>query len=362
MQLKRLTCKNFRCLSDLSFAPDPGINVIRGRNAQGKTSVLEAVLVAATSKSHRTNVDSELVARGQDGFSIALDVRRRDRDVTIETNWWQGAKRFKVNGVAQTKISDILGAVRVVFFSPEDIALVKGAAAVRRKFLDMSLSQLSRTYLEALQRYRQALRQRNELLRAHRVDPDLLAPWDAQLAEHGTQIREERAAFVHQIAGLAQSAYARFTAGEPLRIEYRSDVPLDDALEDVLEKQQESDIRRKTTGRGPHRDDIEIHVQETPARSHGSQGQQKSIALAIKLAEVELVKRQTGEYPILMLDEVLAELDDMRAERLFESIGGEVQCILTTTELAGRRVAVNTPHEDFFMSAGGMMKERPVEA
>lgn len=352
MHLYELRCKDFRCLEDLRLEPSPGLNIIRGRNAQGKTSILEAILYAATSKSHRTSSESELVAHGTERFSLALKVQRADRAVDIDANWSRGAKRFKVNGVAQSRISDILGQVRVVFFSPEDVGLVKDGPSVRRKFLDMELSQLNRNYLHALQRYRQALRQRNELLRSGKAEADLVCVWDEQLAEHGETIRRERADFVRELGVGAGRAYDRISGGEPLEILYEGDVPPGDSLSETLQLSLDSDIRRKTTTRGPHRDDVQIKVNLHPARTYGSQGQQKSIALAIKLAELELVKHRTKEYPILMLDEVLSELDDNRAERLFGAISGDVQCLLTTTELDDRRNTIPGEHEDFFVDCG----------
>ena len=352
MYLDRLTCTGFRCLQKIDFEPGPRINLVHGGNAQGKTSLLEAIFFAATSKSHRTNVEGELAAHGESGFSIKMNVRRRDRKVILEANWHEGTKRFRINGVRQPRVSDILGTVSVVFFSPEDIALVKGSAAVRRKFLDMELSQINPLYLAALQRYRQALRQRNELLRARKVDLDQLKAWDQQLAEHGEILRRERSGFIAELAELAREAYARISGGEILSLEYRSDVPSEEALVDVLERNRSSDVKRRMTGRGPHRDDLDIQVDGHPARSHASQGQQKTAALALKLAELELVKRRVGEYPILMLDEVLAELDAQRARHLFDAIDSEVQCIVTTTELETRPDLFGESCTNFNIEAG----------
>lgn len=330
MYLKRLTCTGFRCLKDILFEPSPGLNVIHGDNAQGKTSILEALLFAVTSKSHRTTTESELVAYQAEGFHIAAEAARADRDVLVEANWWRGAKRFKVNGVAQTRVSDILGKITVTFFSPEDISLVKAGASVRRKFMDMELSQLNPQYLAALQKYRQILRQRNELLRTKDPAPDLLAAWDTQLAQHGALLIAERRTFVEELAELAQVAYAQIAHNEPLRMNYKPDVEPDADFAAILEKTRKTDLQRKMTTRGPHRDDIQLSIDNHPARSTASQGQQKSAALAIKLAELNLIHRRTGEYPILMLDEVLAELDQHRASHLFSAIEKGVQCLLTT--------------------------------
>lgn len=337
MRLVDFHCHGFRCLKDVHLEPSEGITLIRGNNAQGKTSILEAILYAATSKSHRTNRETDLVAYDQAGFRLRAQAQRSDREVTIEVNWWDGAKRFKVNGVAQTRISDILGKISVVLFAPEDIVLIKGTAAHRRRFLDMELSQIRPVYLNALQQYRQVLRQRNELLRQSDPGPDLLGVWDEQLAQHGAILVDERAAFVAQLAELGKAAYERIAGGEQIEVRYQPDVPGNESLRAVLEKARASDLRRQMTMRGPHRDDLEVRVAGQPARNFGSQGQQKTAALALRLAEVQLIHSRTGEYPIFMLDEALSELDAERSERLLDALGKEVQCLLTTTDLTSGR-------------------------
>lgn len=338
MYLTQMKCERFRCLAEVCFAPEPGINVIRGDNAQGKTTLLEAILFAATSKSHRTASEGDLVQYGAEGFSVRTWAQRADREITIEANWWQGAKRFKVNGVAQTRLSDILGRLNVVLFSPEDVELVKGGAASRRRFLDMEISQIDAGYLNALQQYRQVLRQRNELLRVPQPDPSLVAVWDAQLARHGASVITGRAGFIEELSGRAAQAYARIAESESFAVAYQPDVRSPEDLAAVLDKSRDSDIRRRMTQRGPHRDDLEILIGEHPARHYGSQGQQKTAALALRLAELDLVRAHIGEYPVLLLDEVLAELDAHRAERLLGAIGPEVQCIMTTTERERSRI------------------------
>ena len=351
MYLNELTCTGFRCLTDIRFEPIRGINIVRGENAQGKTSLLESILFAATSRSHRTNLETDLVAHDAEGFQLALDVSREDREVSLQVNWWHGEKRVKVNGVAQTRMSDVLGKVRLVFFCPEDIALVKGSASVRRKFLDMELSQLNPAYLAALQQYRQVLRQRNELLRAKTPDAAQLDAWDQQLIRHARVLITERAAFAKELGRFASLAYQAIAQEEEMALVYRPHTGADE-LEESLRASRASDLRRKQTTHGPHRDDIEITIGPELARSHGSQGQQKSAALAVKLAELELVKSRTGEYPILMLDEVLAELDAKRSEHLFDAIHPDVQCILTTTDLDVRGRTDGRDTADFLMEQG----------
>lgn len=351
MHLERMNCQGFRCLQHVEFRPHPGVNIIRGMNAQGKTSLLEAILFAATSKSHRTNLDSDLVRHGEEGFQITLEVRRDDRTTTLEATSWKNQKRVKLNGIPQTKMSDILGKVRVVFFSPEDIALTKGGAAVRRKFLDMELSQSSPTYLKALQNYRQVLRQRNELLRERAPENSLIDVWDKQLVTHGNVLIRERSAFIERLAVLASEAYGKIAPEDRLVIAYKPSVTEDTFLE-TLGSTHSSDLKRKLTGHGPHRDEVEITINDQPARSHASQGQQKSAALALKLAELELIYENTSEYPILMLDEVLAELDQNRSQQLFDAIDPKVQCLLTTTEEEDRITPLGKPTHSFRIHAG----------
>lgn len=355
MYLDELKCQAFRCLADIRFEPSRNINLIRGKNAHGKTSLLEAILFAATSKSHRTTVEADLAAHGEEGFRIALHVMRADREVALEVNWWQGDKRVKVNGVPQSRMSDTLGKVRVVLFSPEDIALVKGSASTRRKFLDMELSQLSPAYLNALQHYRQVLRQRNELLRAQQPDSAQLDAWDEQLIRYGRILIRERASFTEELGEFSARAYNAIAHEEKLTLHYRPDIP-EDGLEKALQDSRASDMRRKQTSHGPHRDEIDFIIDGKPARSHASQGQQKSAALAVKLAELELVRQRTDEYPILMLDEVLAELDAGRANRLFDAIDEEVQCILTTTELCHTRNVPTRGATIFMMENGNLSR------
>lgn len=337
MRLLELTCRNFRCLAEFRIEPGPGINVIRGRNAQGKTSILEAALYAATSRSHRTSLESDLTAKGAEGFSIRARAKTSDRHVDIEAYYHRGAKRFKVNGAAQTRLSDILGKLSVVLFTPEDIALVKGAAAVRRTFLDMELSQLSPRYLHALQEYRHTLRQRNEALRVPKHDPALVEVWNGRLALHGETLISERNAYVEEASAAASRAYAQIADDEQLSVAYRPDVAPGERFEEVLALSLDSDVRRGTTQHGPHRDDLELLVAGEKARSRASQGQQKSAALALKLGHVNVIHARTGEFPVLMLDEVLSELDDQRARRLFDAIDMRVQCLVTTTDVENRK-------------------------
>lgn len=358
MRLTQVQCRNFRCLANVDFKPEPGINVIRGRNAQGKTSILEAILYATTSKSHRTNQDAELVRHGEDSFSITVHATSPASDLRIDANYWRGAKRFKINGVALDRISGILGRVHVVFFSPEDLGLVKGSAAQRRRFLDMELSQMCPQYLTALQEYRTVLRQRNQLLRDATGTPAAIDEWDALLVRHGAAVMRERREFIQDLGRYATRFYADIAEGESLSVQYAPDVAHEDELLDKLIASRDSDLRRQQTVHGPHRDDIEFRIHDTPARSHGSQGQQKTAALSVKLAEIALVVDRAGQTPVLMLDEVLAELDDVRAAKLFAAIPDDVQTLITTTDVSGTRNTGFRPQATFGIQSGAL---NPIE-
>ena len=352
MWLTQLTCRCFRCLGDIEFAPGPGLNIVHGDNAQGKTSLLEALLYVCTARSHRTQQERELVRHGEEGFSITARAERSDREVSLEAHYWQKAKRFKVNGVSQTRISDILGRINTVFFSPEDVGLIKGGGSPRRRFLDMEISQINAPYLAALQQYRQVLKQRNSLLKHPRPDVAMLEVWDAQLVGPGETLMRERARFVAALSELAATAYGRIATQEDLQLTYTPDVDEAGSFEAALARSRDTDIRRRQTMRGPHRDDIEIVIAGKSARVYGSQGQQKSAALALKLAEIDLIHDQTGEYPILMLDEVLAELDAHRAQHLFESLVDKVQCLVTTTERELTEKIGGRPYRRYQMTRG----------
>lgn len=352
MHLLEIRCTHFRCLESIVWRPGRGLNLVRGENAQGKTSLLEAMLYCATSKSHRTTQETDLAAHGSDSFRIEMDVERGDRQVGLGCYWAAGAKRFKINGVAQAKLSELLGKVGVVLFSPEDIELVKGGAGLRRRYLDMEVSQVSQPYLTALQGYRQALRQRNELLRRGARNAEVFLPWEEQLARHADAVVKLRGEFIAELSERAAVKYDAIAQAEGLELRYAPDAEHGAALRDALERGRESDLRRKVTQHGPHRDDVHIFLDGQPARTRASQGQQKSIVLAIKLAEVDLMRDRMGDYPILMLDEVLAELDAKRAERLLAALAPDVQCFMTTTQVDTTPALGDRLFDDFRIAGG----------
>lgn len=351
-----MTCRHFRGLSDMEFTPGAGINLLYGGNAQGKTSVLEAILYAATARSHRSTNDADLVCHEKEDFHIYLEGETAKRSLSIEAHWWKGAKRFKVNGVAQNRLSDLLGQLCVVFFSPDDIALIKGGASVRRLFLDMELSQLSTPYLRALQQYRQALRQRNEMLKHLQFDAELMGLWEAQLAAQGSRLMDERAAYIAQLSAIASPLYSQIVEKEPLEIIYTPDIPDKEEFASLLERSRKTDQQRRSTGRGPHRDDLDILISGRSARVFASQGQQKSAALIVKLAEVALVHGRLGDYPLILLDEAVAELDENRTHRLFRALPEGAQVLITTAQPAQLPETIRSDSRVFRLEKGTLEK------
>ena len=331
MRLEKIVCEQFRRLSRVAVEPDPGLNVFFGGNAQGKTSLLEAALYATTARSHRASVDRELVQHGAEGFYVALWAAGMGGRVMVEARWWQGVKRFRVNGAVPERLSDLLGRVQVVLFAPDDQELVKGAASARRRFLDICLSRIQGRYLRALQAYRQALRQRNALLKGTRPDPVLLESFDALLAREGTILTETRAEWVTRLDAAASALYRDLAEQrETLRLRYAPDIRDTGQYLEVLLRSRESDLRMGSTGRGPHRDELQMLVEDRPLDVFGSQGQQKSAALALRLAEAVLTREASGETPALLLDEIFSDLDERRSERVLDAVPPDAQALVTT--------------------------------
>ncbi|MCE5313842.1 MAG: DNA replication/repair protein RecF [Armatimonadota bacterium] len=348
MHIKTLNLTNFRNYEHLDIELADGLNVLVGRNAQGKSGILEAVYVLATSKSHRTSRDMDLIRIGE-GFSrlCAEVVRSQRNDTILELALSRTEhKSVKINKVKHPKIGDIVGQLNAVIFSNSDIDMVRGEPSGRRRFLNLEISQVSPHYIHALGRYKRVLDQRNNLLReikSSRVQSGDIDAWDMQLAQYGATIISRRAKFIGFLAGSAARIYSDLTGGsEELGVSYKPSVdPGTDASEDEIAQRfakglaakREIDIMRGTTTSGPHRDDVSLSVNGIPAREFASQGQQRSAAIALKLAEIDLMEEYVGESPVVLLDDVMAELDEMRRARVLEVTLGRCQTFITTTSL-----------------------------
>lgn len=336
MILKSLELSNFRNYDFLSIELDKGTNILFGDNAQGKTNILEAIYLCATTKSHKGSKDCDIVKFGADEAHIRAYLQKNEDEVRIDMH----LRRNKSKGIAidQTRIrkaAELLGIMNVVFFSPEDLSIIKNGPAERRRFVDMELCQLDSFYLYNLNHYNKIVNQRNRLLKDLYLNPslrDTLNIWDSQLASYGCKLIERRIAFVEQLNEIISDIHYRLSGGkENIRIVYEPDVK-EEFFEEELRKNQERDVRLKMTTVGPHRDDFSFVAGDIDIRKFGSQGQQRTAALSLKLSEIELVKKMTKDTPILLLDDVLSELDSNRQNYLLNNIG-DIQTIITCTGL-----------------------------
>lgn len=342
MIVKRLAVENFRPYEQAELFPAPGVTLLYGGNAQGKTALIEALYLCCTGRSHRTSRDLELIKTGQPFSRVTVAAERRDGRHDVEILLRPGEKkRITIGGSVASRSGELMGHVTGVLFSPEDLRMVKDGPAERRRFIDMELSQMRPAYYAALQRYNRALLQRGTLLRTG--DLTCLDAWDEQLAKSGAEIMRARIQFVEKLSAIARGVHEGISGGEALEIEYRPGAkaePEAGALLKLLQEARAADIRRQTTSVGPHRDDLAFLIAGSDARAYGSQGQQRTLALALKLSELEVMKAETGEYPVLMLDDVMSELDPDRRRLLLERLSG-VQTVIASTDpadLAGARV------------------------
>ncbi len=336
MILKSLELKNFRNYERESFTFDPGTNVLYGDNAQGKTNVLEAVFLGGTTKSHKGNTDNELIKRGENEAHIRYTVDKNGRETTVEFHLHkQGKKGIAIDRIPIRNSEELLGLCHLVFFSPEDLGIIKDGPEIRRRFIDMELCQMNRIYLHYLTDYRKNLKQRNSLLKQISENPslkDTLEIWNAGLLNNGRKIISLRKEFIEMLHKIMKEKHSHLTGGaEDINMIYEPSVT-EDAFEEKLFLATDRDIYLGTTSVGPHRDDIAFLNGDEDIRKFGSQGQKRTAALSLKMAEIELVEKMIGEKPILLLDDVLSELDRKRQNYLLEQIKG-VQTLITCTGL-----------------------------
>jgi len=345
LYLASLQLDAFRNYNSLSVQFSPGLNVLYGDNAQGKTNLLEAIHFLATGRSHRTSRDQDLIMEGRPALRARAEVVRKTGSIEVELNYGlETRKQLKINGVPERKIARLVGSLAVVFFSPDDLQLLKGPPSGRRRFLDLELSQISQNYLHHLMTYNRLVNQRNTLLKQPTVDAHLLAVYDDQLVETAAQLIVRRAEAVRRLSPLAAHFHALLSDGrEDLRLAYQSQgvdeegqADLDSVaarLRRALASLQGEERRRQVTLVGPHRDDIAIWVAGRDARLYASQGQQRTAVLALKLAELQFMTEEIGEAPVLLLDDVASELDPNRRNYLLAVVQEGVQSFITCTDL-----------------------------
>lgn len=336
MKLLSIELKNYRNYRETHIDFDKNVTIFFGDNAQGKTNVLEAIYVCATTKSHRSAKDRDLILFGEDEAHIKMMLEEGDRKVRVDMHIKKNkSKGIAVDGVMLKKASDLFGYLNVVFFSPEDLNIIKNGPGERRKFIDFELCQLDKIYLHNIVNYNKVLSQRSRLLKDMAFFPDfmqLLEVYDSQLNLYGDVVIRSRKKFIGQLNDIIKDIHQKLTGGkEELEIIYEMDVDEGNIL-DTLQKNRERDIKQKVTNAGPHRDDIKFVINGIDVRRFGSQGQQRTAALSLKMAEIRLVEMMTNEKPILLLDDVLSELDCNRQNYLLNSIK-DIQTLITCTGL-----------------------------
>ena len=341
MIIESLELKNFRNYRELSLPLSPGVNLLYGDNAQGKTNVLEALFFCASAKSHRGSRDREMIRFQEEEAHIRLNLLKREVPYRIDIHLKKDkSKGIAVNGVPIRRASELFGVVNVVLFSPEDLNLIKNGPSDRRRFMDLELCQMSRAYVQVLLRYNQALQQRNRLLKDIPFRPELLETldlWDSQLVSSGIEIIRFRRRFVDELKPVIRKIQDKLTGStEPLTVLYEASTSEENFAEQLL-RSRDSDLKQRITSVGPHRDDLGFFLDREEAggkgmdlRRFGSQGQQRTAALSLKLSEIELMEHHLGDHPVLLLDDVLSELDDSRQKQLLSSIR-EIQTLITST-------------------------------
>ena len=336
MIIKSIELTNFRNYDSLSLEFDKGTNILYGDNAQGKTNVLEAIYLSSITKSHKGSKDQDIIRFGENESHIRTYLEKDGDTYKVDMHLRKsGSKVIAVNGQKLKKAAGLLGLLNVVFFSPEDLSIIKNGPSERRRFIDMELCQLDSFYLYNLNNYNKIVNQRNKLLKDIYTNYSLketLDIWDSQLISYGSKIIERRIAFINQLNEIIYDIHKKLSGDkEDILIKYEPNVLIEE-FESKLKQNQEKDIKLKMTTVGPHRDDICIDVNGIDIRKFGSQGQQRTAALSLKLSEIELVKKITKDTPVLLLDDVLSELDSNRHKYLLDSIGN-IQTIITCTGL-----------------------------
>ena len=354
MRIKSLKLLYFRNYLSTNIEVHPSLNVLVGNNANGKTNIIESIFCLALGKSYRTKSDSECIMFGEAATAMSCVVNKNDKNLDIMLGINNKGKSAKIAGIKKTKLTDFVGELNVVLFSPEDLQLVKGSPALRREFINREFYQYSRIYHKYYLMYQHLLKQRNLYLKDMRKNPKdemflaYLETITSQLAKVAIYITKERVSFVHEISALTYQNMLNISNGqETLKIKYKSSVLeslnitdvndtnfTEENLVKVMMKKSFDDIMRGSTKIGPHQDDLEFYINDLDAKMYASQGQQRSIVLSLKLAEINYLKSKTGTYPVLLLDDVLSELDKNRQLKLLDAINENVQTFITTPSIS----------------------------
>ncbi len=370
MHIERLELKNFRNYDSIELDFSSKINVLIGENAQGKTNLMESLYVLSMAKSHRTSNDKELIRWEADYGKIKGDVQKKYGRLPLELTLSKKGKKAKVNHIEQTRLSNYIGQLNVVMFAPEDLNLVKGSPQVRRRFLDMEIGQISPVYLHDLLQFQKVLKQRNHILKQNQGKSTLkdvmFDVYTEQYIEAAVKVVQKRFQFMEYLQKWAEPIHFGISRGlEKLTVAYDSTIGIEADwsekdmkahIEKRLQDNQKRELDRGVTLYGPHRDDLKFNVNNYDVQVYGSQGQQRTTALSLKLAEIELIKQEVGEAPVLLLDDVLSELDDYRQSHLLNTIHGDVQTFVTTTSVDGIAHETIQQARMFHVEQGGIDK------
>lgn len=348
MFIKSIDLNDYRNYEHVHIDLEKGVNIFYGDNANGKTNILESIYLCGTTKSHRGSKDKEIIKFNKDEAHIRLLFEKNEIDYQIDMHLRkEKSKGIAVNGVKLKKAAELLGIMNIILFSPEDLSIIKNGPSDRRKFVDTELCQLDKVYLYNLTNYNKIVNQRNNLLKDISFHPELrdtIDVWDSQLVSLGKKIIERRRNFVDELNDIIFDIHKNLTGDkESLLIKYEPDVD-EDFFEETLNKNLEKDIKYKITSVGPHRDDFDFYINGNDVKKYGSQGQQRTVALSLKLAEIKIVEKLTNNVPILLLDDVLSELDSNRQNYLLNSIE-DIQTIITCTgldEFVNSRIKIDT--------------------
>ncbi|MDD2370908.1 MAG: DNA replication/repair protein RecF [Firmicutes bacterium] len=351
MILKNISLKNFTNYEDAYCDFDENINIFVGDNAQGKSNLLESIYYISTISSSKKNKDRELIKWGRDYFSISAHFFNQHGENKVSVKVVGNKKEVYLNNYKIEKRKEYIGYLITVIFNPEDLYIIKGEPALRRQYIDNELSKTDVEYFVDSIKYKKVLEQRNILLKEYKrkkVSDELMDIWEEQLSKYGIKIINKRLELIDQLKEISKKIHYRITDdAENLQISYQTNIDIEnieDSYRQLMKKNRQKDIERGYTSVGPHRDDLEILINGISAKKFASQGQQRTISLSLKISEIEFIKRKTGEYPILLLDDVLSELDKNRKHKLLEEIENKVQTIITTTDL--------NDIENFFIDKG----------
>ena len=331
MKIQKIQLKHFRNYSNLEISLGKGINIFYGNNAQGKTNILEAIFLCSIGRSFRTNKEKELIQFGEDFATVQLDFAKKDREGSVKYTI-HPKKSITVNGVKIKRLSELLGNINTVIFTPDDINILKNGPAARRKFLDIYISQLRPNYLYTLNLYGKTLEQRNNYLRLPEKKEEMLEIWDEKLAEYAEIIFHYRQEYIQKIKEKIQKIHQNITEGkEEINLFYRSDFENKEQFQKILKNHRKIDFMKGYTSKGIHHDDFEVFLNDKMVNVYGSQGQHRTAMLSLKMAELEVIEEEIGEAPILLLDDFMSELDQTRRKNFLQYIRN-AQVIITGTE------------------------------